>query len=57
VILVAEDDPDIRQCAVQICRDLGATVFEPAEAVQALALLHPEIGILFSDLRCCPGCI
>jgi len=53
VILIVEDDPDVRQCAVQICTDLGTTVFEAPDAIQALALLrqHPEIGVLFSDIR------
>src|SRR5689334_226460 len=57
VILVVEDDPDVREYAVQVCTDLGATVFEAADATRALELLlqHPEISVLFSDIQMPPG--
>ena len=52
VILVVEDDADVRRLAVQMVAELGHAVLEAQNGPEALALLarHPEVGLLFSDI-------
>jgi two-component system, response regulator PdtaR len=56
--LVVEDEVFIRMIAADTLADQGLTIFEAANADEALALLeaHPEIGILFTDVNM-PGAI
>ena len=52
-ILVAEDVPAVRATAVDMLRELGATVLNARDGREALQMLlrHPEIGVLFADIR------
>lgn len=52
VILVAEDDEDVRGYSVESLRDLGFAVLEAADGATALELLgqHPEVQLLFTDV-------
>ncbi|WP_375449993.1 response regulator [uncultured Devosia sp.] len=52
VVLVVEDEPLILLATADDLRDAGFTVFEAANADQAIALLetHHEIRILFTDV-------
>ena len=51
-VLVVEDDERVRQVSVEALRELGYAVLQAADAHQALAMLalHPEIGLLFTDV-------
>ena len=51
-VLVVEDDERVRQVSVDALRELGYAVLQAADAHQALAVLalHPEIGLLFTDV-------
>jgi PAS domain S-box-containing protein len=52
VILVVEDDPDVRGYSVESLTELGYRVLEAANGAQGLQLLaaHPEIKMLFTDV-------
>jgi PAS domain S-box-containing protein len=52
VILVVEDDPDVRRLVVRLIKRLGYDTFEAEEAEAALAILEgePEVDLLFTDL-------
>jgi CheY-like chemotaxis protein len=52
-ILVVEDDRRSQAIAIELFTGLGLTVFAAADGYDALALLakHPEIAVLFSDIR------
>ncbi|HET9205844.1 MAG TPA: ATP-binding protein, partial [Burkholderiaceae bacterium] len=52
VILVVEDEPDVREMSVAALRELGYRVLEADGAAAALKLLdaHPEIDLLFTDV-------
>lgn len=52
-VLVVEDDRRSRAIAVELFTGLGLTVFAAADGYDGLALLakHPEIAVLFSDIR------
>ena len=52
-VLVVEDVPQARATAVSIMQVLGCTVFDAYNGHQALKLLlaHPEIEVLFADIR------
>ncbi len=52
-VLVVEDDPRSSSIAVELFMGLGLVVFSASSAEDALALLpkHPEIAVLFSDIR------
>jgi CheY-like chemotaxis protein len=51
-VLVVEDDPDVRDLAIALLRQLGYTVIEASDGHKALALLadNPEIDLLLSDI-------
>ena len=51
-LLVVDDEPAVRQFAVDALKELGYRVFEAETAAKALALLgdHPEIDLLFTDI-------
>jgi CheY-like chemotaxis protein len=52
VILVVEDDEDVRANTVMMLRDLGYGVLEAADAPAALAILEraPRIALMFTDV-------
>jgi CheY-like chemotaxis protein len=52
-VLVVDDSPTQRATAVDILQVLGCQVFDAYNGRDALRLLdlHPEIGILFADIR------
>jgi CheY-like chemotaxis protein len=52
VILVVEDDEDVRNYSTDCLRDLGFTVIEAHDGPAALRLLqrHPEIQLIFTDV-------
>jgi len=52
VILVVEDEDDVRIQVVAVLRDLGFTVFEAADAAEALKVLaaQPSVKLLFTDV-------
>jgi CheY-like chemotaxis protein len=51
-ILVVEDEPSVREVAVEMIQDLGYKVLAAADGVEALELLHgrERIDLLFSDV-------
>ena len=52
IILVVEDDADVRQFAVSALRGLGYTPLQAADAETALRVLEamPQISLLFTDI-------
>jgi PAS domain S-box-containing protein len=52
VVLVVEDEPDVRRFSVEALKELGYQVLEADGASTALQLLdaHPEIVLLFTDV-------
>ena len=52
-VLVVEDDPVVREAAVNLLEDLGVAVLDAYNGNDALNLLseHPEIGLLLTDVR------
>jgi CheY-like chemotaxis protein len=52
-VLVVEDEPFARMYAAQLFEDQGFTVIETESAEDAAAALqsHPEIALLFADIR------
>jgi two-component system, response regulator PdtaR len=52
-ILVVEDEPLIRMCAVATLRDAGYWVLEAQNSAEALDVLsrHSEISIMVTDVR------
>jgi CheY-like chemotaxis protein len=52
-VLVVEDNPMVRANAVHLFQDLGFSVLDAYNGVEALRLIkaHPEIGLLFVDVR------
>ena len=52
VILVVEDDADVRSFSSESLRDLGFSVLEAADGPTALRMLeeHPEVKMLFTDV-------
>jgi CheY-like chemotaxis protein len=52
LVLVVEDDPDVREFAVATLEDLGFTVLAAADGRTALAILdeRPSIDLLFTDV-------
>lgn len=51
-VLVVDDEPDIREIAVEILEDEGYRVIEAAGPVQALEALErePAVALLFTDV-------
>jgi CheY-like chemotaxis protein len=51
-ILVVEDDPDVRSYSSETLRELGYSVIEAQNGVEALQVLqaNPELKILFTDI-------
>ncbi len=52
ILLVVEDDEDVRHMAVDVLRDLGYTVVQASDANQAIEILivQPSISLLFTDI-------
>jgi CheY-like chemotaxis protein len=52
-VLVVDDEPVVRETAVEAFRALGVEVFETYDGRDALRILshHPEITLLFTDIR------
>jgi CheY-like chemotaxis protein len=52
VVLVVEDEPDVRGIAIAFLKSLGYAGLVAANAEEALAVLrtHPRIDLLFSDV-------
>src|SRR4051812_30198466 len=52
-VLVVDDEPGVRQTAVDMFEALGHVVFQAWNAEAAILMLrsHPEIRLLFSDIR------
>ncbi len=52
LVLVVEDDPDVRDYTVELVGELGYTVLSAGDGASALRLLdsHPEISLLFTDV-------
>ncbi len=52
LVLVVEDDPDVRDYTVEIVTDLGYSVLTAGDGASALRLLdsHPQIRLLFTDV-------
>jgi NO-binding membrane sensor protein with MHYT domain/signal transduction histidine kinase/CheY-like chemotaxis protein len=52
VVLVVEDDPNVRTYTVESLTNLGYRVLEAQDASSALAVLdsHPEVRLLFTDV-------
>jgi len=52
VVLIVEDEPDVREIAEQIFESLGYNVFSAPNAAAALSILRSEeaIDVLFSDI-------
>jgi CheY-like chemotaxis protein len=53
LVLVVDDDIDVRAAAVEMLRDDGFTVIEAANASSAITLLgdNPEVEVLFTDIE------
>jgi CheY-like chemotaxis protein len=51
--LVVDDDPVVRETAVEMFRSLGLTVYDAYNGHDALRMLvaHPGISVLFTDVR------
>ena len=52
MILVVEDDPEVRPLAMKVLGSLGYVALEATDADSALAMLgrHPEVALLFTDV-------
>jgi len=57
VILVVEDDPDVRDYTIEMVSDLGYTVLSAADGESALRQLdsHGEVVLLFTDVGLAGG--
>ena len=53
LVLVVDDDKDIRELAAEILRTLDYDVFTARNGLDALAILHknPGISVLFTDIE------
>jgi CheY-like chemotaxis protein len=51
-ILVVDDDPDVRELAVELLREAGHDVLEASTGQEAIVLFeaHPEIDLIFTDI-------
>jgi CheY-like chemotaxis protein len=52
-VLIVDDNPQVRGMAAELFASLGTVVFDAYHGEQALRLLlaHPEIELLFADVR------
>jgi CheY-like chemotaxis protein len=52
VVLVVDDDPEVRETVVQILEEQGFTVIDAANGRQALDILEsdPTVNVLFTDV-------
>jgi CheY-like chemotaxis protein len=52
-VLVVDDEPMVRLCAVEMLTEAGFAVFEADDAESALERLeqHPQISVLFTDIN------
>jgi CheY-like chemotaxis protein len=52
LILIVEDDEDVRAHAVAMLKELGYAVLEAADGTEALGVLdaHPDVRLLFTDV-------
>ncbi|MFD2261897.1 response regulator [Lacibacterium aquatile] len=52
VVLVVEDEPDVRAYSTDLLKDLGYGVLEAENGAEALGVLetHPEVCLLFTDV-------
>ncbi len=52
LVLVVEDDAEIRRLSVQALRDLGYQVIEASDGTEALQMLgaHADVALLFTDI-------
>lgn len=52
LVLLVEDDPDVRAVGVSALTQLGYRVLEAADADAALDRLaeHPDVAVLFTDV-------
>jgi PAS domain S-box-containing protein len=52
LVLVVEDDPDVRDYTVEMVGDLGYSVLSAQDGASALRLLdsHPDVSLLFTDV-------
>ena len=52
VVLVVEDDPDVRDYTIEMVADLGYSVVSASDGASALRLLdsHREVALLFTDV-------
>jgi CheY-like chemotaxis protein len=52
VVLVVDDEPLIRLVAAEALRDEGFTVYEAADAAEALDVMahHAEVDLVFTDI-------
>lgn len=52
IVLVVEDEPNVRHMSVDALRELGYTVVQASDAKQALSVLaiQPRIDLLFTDV-------
>jgi signal transduction histidine kinase len=52
LILIVEDDEDVRAHAVAMLKELGYAVLEAADGTEALRVLdaHPDVRLLFTDV-------
>jgi PAS domain S-box-containing protein len=57
VVLVVEDDPDVRDYTVEMVSDLGYTVLSAADGASALRQLdsHRDVALLFTDVGLAGG--
>jgi two-component system, response regulator PdtaR len=53
IVLIVEDEPLLRELAVEVVGDAGFTALEAGDAEQAVALLekHSDIAVLFTDIN------
>jgi|SRR5271156_3458105 len=51
-VLVVDDDPDVRELAVGLLREIGHDVLEASTGQEAMVLFeaHPEIALIFTDI-------
>jgi len=53
IVMVVEDQPEVRQVATRTLREHGFAVVEAGDGIQALALLadgHPDVHLVLTDL-------